>query len=554
MILAAGMGCLVFQASAVTWSFIDNGTIKLGVDTSRGACIGWFSPSGGADLLNYYDNGRFMQQSYYGDADGSYWNTTPWNYNPVQGGGWRSEWPSLLLSFSNTGNRIYAKTRPCHWATGAQLPEVVMEEWISLKGSVAHVHYKMTYSGASAVTFRAQEMPAVFVDFGLTDLVFYSGRLPWKNDTLTSVTVPPTSPPVGVAYNRSEHWAAYVHPVHRGGIGVYTPEAVAMTSYRFQSQSGTTGPTGASCSYFAPVRFFTLKSGCSVEYDLFITTGTDTDIRTKFYDVHANGFDADNDGMDDVWEYQKFGSINTAKSTSDYDKDGLKDVDEFRAGSNPKDAQSGFYVQFEPNQSLLWNGDWGRRYQVKQSSSLVSPSWANVYTNYSGNPALNTFAPAQAGSHKFFRINAKRDAAAQLPGWQFNDFSPGIAWRPANMVSLNIVNGVLRGVSNTNTSYIITHTATPMLLDAASYSHLAIRLKNKSTANRIQLLSRRSTETTGWSINIILPISANDTDFKTYDFNLAASTNWYGKINLMVLKLLSVLNNGSYDLDYVMFY
>ena len=74
------------------WEFLDNGTIRVGVDKSRGACIGFFGETGTErNVLNHYDHGRFIQQSYYGDPDGSDWNGKPWRYNPIQGGSWRGK-------------------------------------------------------------------------------------------------------------------------------------------------------------------------------------------------------------------------------------------------------------------------------------------------------------------------------------------------------------------------------------------------------------------------------------------------------------------------------
>jgi len=47
-----------------------------------------------------------------------------------------------------------------------------MEQWIILKGTVAHIRCKMTYTGQDHQTSRAQEMPAVFVDAVLKYLVY----------------------------------------------------------------------------------------------------------------------------------------------------------------------------------------------------------------------------------------------------------------------------------------------------------------------------------------------------------------------------------------------
>ena len=51
------------------WEYLDNGQIRIGVNKSRGACIGFFGDSKTErNVLNHYDRGRFIQQSYYGAA------------------------------------------------------------------------------------------------------------------------------------------------------------------------------------------------------------------------------------------------------------------------------------------------------------------------------------------------------------------------------------------------------------------------------------------------------------------------------------------------------
>ena len=48
--------------------FLDNGQVRLGVKKSSGAGIAWFSMSGSErNLINHWDRGRLVQQSYYGD-------------------------------------------------------------------------------------------------------------------------------------------------------------------------------------------------------------------------------------------------------------------------------------------------------------------------------------------------------------------------------------------------------------------------------------------------------------------------------------------------------
>jgi len=50
--------------------------------------------------------------------------------------------------------------------------------------------------------------------------------------------------------------------------------------------------------------------------------------------------DSDGDGIADWWEMLHFGNLTTANATSDFDGDGVPDLAEYRADTNPKDAAS----------------------------------------------------------------------------------------------------------------------------------------------------------------------------------------------------------------------
>ncbi len=133
--LALALLCVapaLFALPDERWSFISNDYVRLGVITNYGATIGHFSlVSAGVNFVNYMDAGRMIQQSYYGDADGSWWAGNPWHWNPVQGGSYANDKPALL-AFSNVNNRIYARVHPRNWAGRQLLTNVVMEEWIDL--------------------------------------------------------------------------------------------------------------------------------------------------------------------------------------------------------------------------------------------------------------------------------------------------------------------------------------------------------------------------------------------------------------------------------------
>ncbi len=271
-------------SAATNLVFIDNGQVQLGVKTSSGAGIAWFSESGSErNLLNHFDHGRLIQQSYYGNKDGSLWGKTPWRWNPVQGGGYKGT-PATVLEVKSETKSLYARTRPRHWATEADLPDVTMEEWISLTGRVAHVRFRMSYTGSEWHGKTSQEIPAFFTEPELSTLVLYDGDQPWTDAPLqrSKPGWPNESRRIG------ERWAAYVDSKDFG-IGAYVPAADGLTCYRYAA--GKTSKQGA-CSYFAPIINLAIVPGFVFEYDLFLTLGDSKQIREAFRAIHSSQTDS----------------------------------------------------------------------------------------------------------------------------------------------------------------------------------------------------------------------------------------------------------------------
>ena len=147
------------KSSPANGSYIDNGKIKVGIKRSSGAAIGWVSLAGSdQNLVNHFDRGRLIQQSYYGDADGSMWDKQPWHWNPVQGGHYKGA-GAPVLELQVTEQRIYAKSTPVHWASGEVLADCTMEQTITLDEDVAHVHYRFTFNGNREHSIRDQKFP-----------------------------------------------------------------------------------------------------------------------------------------------------------------------------------------------------------------------------------------------------------------------------------------------------------------------------------------------------------------------------------------------------------
>ena len=286
--LAAGMAFVVLlplsaadeptataTVDATEWVFLENDQLRVGLLRSHGGAIGHLSLQGSRDnLLNHYDHGRLVQQSYYGDEDRSKWAEKPWRYNPVQGGDYRGS-ASRVDQFKSTGTTAYARTTPRHWATGELLKECVMEQWVELHGPLVHARYRFTYSGSHAHGPRHQETPAVFVAPRLKTLVTYVGEKPWSGGALTRRA--PGWPNESVRLD--ENWAAWLDD-DGNGVGIYVPGAPEGTCYRYR------GGDGSDCSYVAPLRTFAIKPGLDFSYRAFLTAGDVATIRERFRSIY----------------------------------------------------------------------------------------------------------------------------------------------------------------------------------------------------------------------------------------------------------------------------
>lgn len=283
------------------YRYLCNGNVQIGIDLSSGGSVFHFSESKTKkNLLNHFDQGRFVQQSYYdGKMDGSDWNGKPWRWNPIQGGGWNGV-KSRILSKDLKKDKLIVVTEPVHWATCKALPECEMKETITLGENYAKIHYEFTNNGKGATAHATydQELPAVFCDHALPYFVSYTGDKPWTDAPVTIIkeVTPVETWPFTQALS-SECWAAFVNDKD-WGIGVYTPNStgtqgldeagnigkVRYSAYR-ANYTGD-GPVGSSCSYFAPHAKKTITKGWSFGYDVYITIGTIQEIRATFKKIH----------------------------------------------------------------------------------------------------------------------------------------------------------------------------------------------------------------------------------------------------------------------------
>ncbi|MBQ8762675.1 MAG: InlB B-repeat-containing protein [Clostridia bacterium] len=145
------------------------------------------------NLINTWDRGRYLQQSYYGTDQPPFvmgdYNGVPWNYNPVQGGNLKSTITnnggeaSKVIDYRITGSQIYVKTRPLDWGKNsvdyaddpAWNTPSYMEAWYTFttdgKGLIQGTCRFVDYSGYPSNT-TTQEFPALYTVEPLNHFVY----------------------------------------------------------------------------------------------------------------------------------------------------------------------------------------------------------------------------------------------------------------------------------------------------------------------------------------------------------------------------------------------
>ncbi len=299
------------------------------------------SESTEVNLINYYDNGRELQQSYYGTGEKpyeqGYYNSADWNYNPVQAGNVVGE-ASKVIDYEIGEDYIYIKARPLDWAkwsdewaetnpnvmnyeTGeyykpihgdGYVTDTYIEARYVFENGLMKTYCRMVdYSGfPSAQT--TQELPAFYTIEPLNQYVYndVTEDKAWQEENLVYDSEPEfwgitqdyikNCYPNGFSANKNtpENWAAFMasQDADSFGIGLYTPEVTdfyygvyppkhsgASADNAHYRHAQTVNPAKeVNTSYIAPIGVRTFESYTPTEYEFYISTGTVDQIRDSF--------------------------------------------------------------------------------------------------------------------------------------------------------------------------------------------------------------------------------------------------------------------------------
>jgi hypothetical protein len=273
---------------------LSNTLVTVKMDITRGGAISYISKAGSErNIVNIYDEGRYVQQSYYAGkrldrvAEGQAPRWSPWSWNPVQGGDdYRNR--SKTLDYKELKDTLYAKCIPLLWDMKNTPAEAIMEQWVTLDNNVIKVHNKITCSRTDTIygedVPNDQELPAVYPVSALDHLYTYTGEKPYTGEPVENPEVVNISSGFWGRYPKiTESWMAFADSTG-WGIGVYSP----LSTYFLAGMSGAPGAEypDKSTSYIAPVKVEKLLKNSVYEYEYYLIIGSVDEIRDRIYEIH----------------------------------------------------------------------------------------------------------------------------------------------------------------------------------------------------------------------------------------------------------------------------
>ena len=279
---------------------IRSSKLCLRLDLTRGGAICHISKRGSErNLVNTYDEGRYIQQSYYAgksvnrQSEGQSPTWSPWPWNPIQVGDYaRNRAP--ILEKAKRGNTLYVKCIPMLWDMNNQYAEAIMEQWTTLRGNIIKVKNRLTCHRTDSLYGEgveiSQEIPAVYPISSLCRLYGYFGSRPFTYEKMDTTEVKeiiigdpehfwgryPDVPEKWMAFTDKEGW----------GMGIYSPSAMGFLAGRFlPDRNGESAD--AATSYIAPLRNERLMKTDVMEYEYYIIIDKIDHIRKKIYRIQA---------------------------------------------------------------------------------------------------------------------------------------------------------------------------------------------------------------------------------------------------------------------------
>ena len=299
--VAAAIVTMAALASAELHT-ITNGVLTVGIDTAEGSGISYLVDVNNprVNLINTYDEGRYLQQSYYsgplpycavwrGRRECATWSDQNWLWNPISSGDAGGNKAKVLDIRVTPGKELYIEAIPLQWAFTDAVPcNCTFMTWISFapgapRAIVVKNRLTMYRFDTNVYPPQNQEEPALYTVAALSNLYSYIGTEPWTNASLTKIATPTHGFP-WARYTTSESWSAFVNgdkaPMY--GVGVMHPGVTTFLG-GLSGQPGSWSTKDPSTGYQAPLPLIFLPGRSTSDYCYAVAVGYLATIRQIFY-------------------------------------------------------------------------------------------------------------------------------------------------------------------------------------------------------------------------------------------------------------------------------
>lgn len=267
--------------------FVDNGTVKIGIDRAKGAAITWLSWAAyPKNMVNIADPGRLIQQSYYAGlrldrkAEGQSKAWSPWSWNPIQGGGVAS-WARVNVFERRDDQTLYAETVPKLWDMPDEEAAALMRQWTGFEPAMPDVVVvRCEFIAQRADPDRwgpaklsPQEVPACYFTRNFSTIKSYLGDGQWRAESQ------PPGPPWGKA--RPPRLAMAFFAANGQGVAVFSPASKEIWNFGPHGGGASDDPKAGPCMHVAPVDRVNLGPKSTYRYRYWLVVGTEAAIAAR---------------------------------------------------------------------------------------------------------------------------------------------------------------------------------------------------------------------------------------------------------------------------------
>ncbi len=271
--------------------YIENKSIRLGVDLDKGGSITYLAPTGSPEknVVNSSDLGRQIQLSFYsgpnpfqppGAQISEAWKGLGWN--PIQTGDYYGN-SSKVLEATSSKTKLHVKCIPMHWPLRNVPGECEYDVWLELDGSAVQAHCRLTNKRPDRVQYPAhdQELPAIYVNGPYCHLKTYTGTEPFTGGLLSEIHNRLDLENHWATWLASESWAAQVND-QDWGLGVWNTGTTRFIG-GFFGEPGMGGPKDSPTGYIAPIRTEILDHNIVYDFSYTLFLGKLAEIRNFVY-------------------------------------------------------------------------------------------------------------------------------------------------------------------------------------------------------------------------------------------------------------------------------